>query len=86
MPSGRSLWIDGKTLIHPNQIATCNNAFTPSDDVLKWAHAVIYAFDLPENQEKGALKVDGKMVERLHLDQARRVLAIHEGRKKARTP
>lgn len=83
---GAAFGFDGKTLIHPSQIATCNEAFTPSDDALKWAHAVIYAFNLPENRDKGALKVDGKMVERLHLDQARRALATHEGGEKALTP
>ena len=45
-------------------------------DRLDWARAVISAFDLPENANKGAISVEGKMVERLHLVEARRILAI----------
>ncbi|MEN9682949.1 MAG: hypothetical protein RLZZ427_700 [Pseudomonadota bacterium] len=67
---------DGKTLIHPDQIAPCNAVFTPSAGEVAWAQAVVAAFVLPENAGKGAIKVDGKMVELLHLDQAQRVLAM----------
>lgn len=69
---------DGKTLIHPDQIAPCNAVFTPGDDELAWASAVIAAFALPENAGKGAIRVDGRMVELLHLDQARHLVAIAE--------
>ncbi len=67
---------DGKTLIHPDQIAPCNTVFSPSEEELRWAGAVIDAFTLDENQGKGAIKVEGKMVELLHLEQARRLVAV----------
>ena len=69
---------DGKTLIHPDQVAPCNAIFSPSADELAWAHAVIAAFALPENAGKGAIRVEGKMAELLHLDQARQLVAIAE--------
>jgi citrate lyase subunit beta/citryl-CoA lyase len=67
---------DGKTLIHPDQIATCNEVFSPGEEELRQAHAVIQAFALPENAGKGVIRVDGRMVERLHLEQAKRLVAI----------
>ncbi|MET0239182.1 MAG: CoA ester lyase [Sphingobium sp.] len=69
---------DGKTLIHPDQIAPCNEVFSPSAEELRWAQAVIEAFTLPENAGKGAIKVEGKMTELLHLDQAKRLVAVAE--------
>jgi citrate lyase subunit beta/citryl-CoA lyase len=66
---------DGKTLIHPRQIAPCNAAFLPSAEAVAWARRIITAFDAPENAAKGAIRVDGRMVERLHLHQAHRTLA-----------
>jgi citrate lyase subunit beta/citryl-CoA lyase len=73
---GRLFGFDGKTLIHPDQIAPCNAVFSPSADELSWAHAVIAAFTLPENAGKGAIRVDGKMAELLHLDEANRFIAM----------
>ena len=73
---GLEFGFDGKTLIHPDQIAPCNAVFSPDAAEIAWAEAVEAAFALPENAGKGAIKVDGKMVELLHLDQARRVLAV----------
>lgn len=73
---GLEFGFDGKTLIHPDQIAPCNTVFSPDAQEIAWAQAVVAAFDLPENAGKGAIKVDGKMVELLHLDQARRTLAV----------
>jgi citrate lyase subunit beta/citryl-CoA lyase len=73
---GRDMGFDGKTLIHPNQIAPCNTVFTPSDDEVKWARTMIAAFNLPENKSKGVVSIDGKMVERLHADMAKRTVAI----------
>ena len=72
---GLEFGFDGKTLIHPDQIAPCNAVFSPDAAEIAWAEAVEAAFALPENAGKGAIKVDGRMVELLHLDQARRVLA-----------
>jgi len=73
---GRDLGMDGKTLIHPNQLAVCNAVFAPDSAEVEWARKVIGVFDLPENAAKGALQLEGKMVERLHADMARRVLVI----------
>ena len=73
---GLEFGFDGKTLIHPAQVDPCNAVFSPGEAELAWASAVVAAFDLPENHGKGAIKVDGKMVELLHLEQARRVLAV----------
>jgi len=67
---------DGKTLIHPDQIAPCNAVFSPAPDELDWAHKVIAAFALPESAGKGVIQVEGKMAELLHLDQARRLVGI----------
>jgi len=73
---GRSLGLDGKTLIHPAQIGPCNDIFSPSKDEIEWSQAVIAAFERPENATKGVITVDGRMVERLHLAMARRTVAI----------
>ena len=72
----RDLGFDGKTLIHPQQIAPCNEAFSPSAEEVAWARKIIAAFDLPENANKGVISVDGRMVERLHADMGRRTVAI----------
>jgi len=73
---GVELGFDGKTLIHPNQIEPCNKAFSPSADDVAWARKMIAAFDLPDNKGKGVLSIDGRMVERLHAEMARRTVAI----------
>jgi citrate lyase subunit beta / citryl-CoA lyase len=72
----REMGFDGKTLIHPNQIAPCNAAFSPSAEEVAQAKKIIAAFDLPENRNKGVVQLDGRMVERLHADMARRTVAI----------
>ena len=74
----RDLGFDGKTLIHPRQIAPCNAAFSPSDDEVAWARKIIAAFDQPDHADKGVIQIDGRMVERLHADMARRTVAISE--------
>lgn len=73
---GLAWGFDGKTLIHPAQVAPANAVFTPSDEEVRWAHAVVAAFDAPDAADKGAIRVEGKMVERLHLEEAQRALAI----------
>jgi citrate lyase subunit beta/citryl-CoA lyase len=70
----RDLGFDGKTLIHPDQIAVANRAFSPTAAEVEWAGAVAAAFR--EAPDAGVLKVDGAMVERLHLREAERVLAL----------
>jgi citrate lyase subunit beta/citryl-CoA lyase len=72
----RDLGFDGKTLIHPNQIEACNAAFSPSADEVAQARRMIAAFDLPENKDKGVVQIDGRMVERMHAEMARRTVAI----------
>jgi citrate lyase subunit beta / citryl-CoA lyase len=72
----RDLGFDGKTLIHPNQIEACNAAFSPSAEEVAQANKIIAAFDLPENHGKGVIQLDGRMIERLHADMARRTVAI----------
>ncbi len=73
---GRDLGMDGKTLIHPNQIEPCNRAFSPDEAEIAQARKFIAAFNLPENADKGAIMLDGRMVERMHADIARRTVAI----------
>jgi len=74
----RDLGFDGKTLIHPNQIEPCNAAFSPAADEVAQARKMIAAFDLPENKNKGVVQIDGRMVERMHAEMARRTVAIAE--------
>ncbi|HXZ18164.1 MAG TPA: CoA ester lyase [Roseiarcus sp.] len=73
---GRDMGLDGKTLIHPGQIDICNAVFAPTAAEVENARAIIGAFALPENHGKGAIQLNGKMVELLHADMARRTLAI----------
>ena len=73
---GRDLGFDGKTLIHPDQIAAANQAFSPDPEEVAWAQIVAAAFKTAESAGKGVLRVEGRMVERLHLEQALRLLEI----------
>jgi len=75
---GLEFGFDGKTLIHPSQIETANSVFAPSGEEVARAHAVIEAFALPENAGKGVIKVDGRMTELLHLDEAKRLVMVSE--------
>src|ERR1700691_1897134 len=72
----RDLGFDGKTLIHPRQIEPCNEAFSPTPEEVETARKMIAAFDLPENENKGVIQIDGRMVERLHADMAQQTVAI----------
>jgi citrate lyase subunit beta/citryl-CoA lyase len=81
---GRDMGFDGKTLIHPSQIEACNAVFSPSAEESAQAHKIIAAFDRPENAGKGVVQIDGRMVERMHADIARRTVAIVEAIGKAR--
>ena len=73
---GADLGFDGKSLIHPSHLAAANLAFAPDASEVAWARTVAAAFDSPENAGKGVLKVEGKMVERLHLAQAQRLIGL----------
>jgi citrate lyase subunit beta/citryl-CoA lyase len=72
----RDLGFDGKTLIHPGQIEACNAIFTPPSDQVAYARKIIAAFERPENVSRGAIQLDGQMVERLHAEMAKRTIAI----------
>jgi citrate lyase subunit beta/citryl-CoA lyase len=72
----RAFGFDGKTLIHPSQVEACNAVFAPSADDVEAARKVIAAFELPENKGKGAIKLDGRMVELLHAEIARGTVAM----------
>ena len=72
----RDLGFDGKTLIHPGQIEACNAIFTPPAEEVAQARKIIAAFERPENASRGAIQLDGQMVERLHAEMARRTIAI----------
>ena len=64
---------DGKTLIHPAQIAPAREAFSPSAEEVAQAQAIVDAF--AADPTKGVIQIDGRMVERLHLAQAEKLLA-----------
>ena len=70
-----AMGFDGKTLIHPAQIDAANTAFSPALEAVAEARAIRDAFALAENAHKGVIALDGKMVERLHLAQAEKLLA-----------
>jgi len=72
----KSFGFDGKTLIHPSQVEPCNAVFAPSRDEVEAARKLIAAFELPENKGKGAIKLDGRMVELLHAEIARGTVAM----------
>lgn len=74
---GRLYGFDGKSLIHPSQIAAANAAFSPSEAEVARARDIVEAFAAPEAEGRGAIRVGGAMVERLHLDQAEALLARH---------
>lgn len=73
---GRKLGFDGKTLIHPDQVAMANEVFAPPAAEVAWARKIVAAFDQPDNHGKGVITVDGRMVELLHAEMARRTIAI----------
>jgi citrate lyase subunit beta/citryl-CoA lyase len=75
---GRALGFDGKTLIHPEQVADANRVFAPTAADLAFARQIIAAFERPENKGKGVITVEGRMVELLHAKMAQRTVAIAE--------
>lgn len=72
---GRLYGFDGKSLIHPSQIEAANAAFGPTATEIGWAQKVVAAFAAPDAQGLGAIRVEGEMVERLHLAMAQGLLA-----------
>ena len=75
---GRDLGFDGKTLIHPSQVDPCNATFAPTAEAVERAGRIIAAFEEAEADGRGVVTVDGRMVENLHVEQARRTLAISQ--------
>ena len=75
---GRTLGMDGKTVIHPTQIAVANEVFGPGAEEVAAAEKIVAVFERPENAGKGAISLDGRMVELLHRDMARRTLALRD--------
>ena len=75
---GVRLGFDGKTLIHPSQVAPCNAAWAPDASEIEHARRVIAAFEEAAAQGKGVATVDGRMIENLHVENARRALALAE--------
>lgn len=72
---GQQMGFDGKTLIHPSQVEPCNEVFAPTADAVEAAQEIIDAFEAAEREGKGVVTVNGRMIENLHVDQARRTLA-----------
>ena len=83
---GRALGFDGKTLINPDQVAVANEVFAPPQAEIAWARKIIAAFDQPESKGKGVITVEGRMVELMHAEMARRTVAIAEAIESMRTP
>jgi citrate lyase subunit beta/citryl-CoA lyase len=75
---GRQLGFDGKTLIHPTQVEPCNRVFAPSPTEVEQAREIIEAFQAAEAAGKGVVSVNGRMIENLHVENARRALALDE--------
>ena len=73
---GRMLGMDGKSLIHPAQIEIANRVFAPDEAEVAWARKILAAFEQPDNAGKGVISLDGKMVELLHAEMAKRTVAI----------
>ena len=75
---GMQMGFDGKTLIHPDQVAVANDVWAASEAEVEHAHRVIAAFDEALAAGKGVVQLDGRMIENLHVDNARRAIAIAE--------
>ena len=75
---GRQLGFDGKTLIHPSQIATANEVFAPSDDEIERAQHIMTAWNEALARGDGLCVLNGKLVENLHAEEALRTIALHE--------
>lgn len=74
----RQLGFDGRTLIHPSQLEPCNRIFSPAEEDVERSRKIIAAFEEATSQGRGVVTVDGRMIENLHVEEARRVLALAE--------
>ncbi|MGX1761063.1 HpcH/HpaI aldolase/citrate lyase family protein [Streptomyces lydicus] len=75
---GRQFGFDGKTLIHPSQVEPCNRVFAPSAEQIARSRKIIDAFDEATREGRGVVTVDGRLIENLHVEDARRILALAE--------
>lgn len=75
---GLELGFDGKTLIHPSQVAPCNEVFSPTEAQLEMAAKIVAGFEQAQAEGKGVVTVDGRMIENLHVEQAKKQLAMAE--------
>jgi citrate lyase subunit beta/citryl-CoA lyase len=75
---GRDLGFDGKTLVHPSQIEAANRAFAPTPEEVARAIRIVEAHREAEARGRGVTVVDGRLVEALHVEAARRLLALDE--------
>jgi citrate lyase subunit beta/citryl-CoA lyase len=73
---GRQFGFDGKTLVHPGQLEPCNRVFAPSEEDIERSRRIIEAFDEATREGRGVVTVDGRMIENLHVENARRVLSL----------
>jgi citrate lyase subunit beta / citryl-CoA lyase len=73
---GKSMGFDGKTLVHPSQVAPANEVWAPSEDEIEFSRRVIAAFEEAEASGRGVITVDGRMIENLHVENAKRILAV----------
>ena len=73
---GRVIGFDGKTLVHPGQVEPANDVWAPTEEDVEFSRRVIVAFETAEAEGQGVITVDGRMIENLHVDNARRVLAV----------
>jgi citrate lyase subunit beta / citryl-CoA lyase len=73
---GRQMGFDGKTLIHPSQLEPCNRVYAPAPEDVERSQRIIEAFEQAEAEGRGVVTVDGRMIENLHVEQARRILAL----------
>jgi citrate lyase subunit beta/citryl-CoA lyase len=80
---GRQYGFDGKTLIHPGQLEACNRLFAPSEEEIERSRRIIEAFTQAQVEGRGVVTVDGRMIENLHVDNAKRILALAEAIGKA---
>jgi citrate lyase subunit beta/citryl-CoA lyase len=75
---GAELGFDGKTLIHPKQVETCNRVFTPKAEDVEWSRKIIAAHAAAAARGEGVAVVDGKLIENLHVESAKRLVEMAE--------
>ncbi|MFP5488459.1 MAG: aldolase/citrate lyase family protein, partial [Acidimicrobiia bacterium] len=73
---GKAMGFDGKTLVHPSQVGPANEVWAPSENEIDFSRRVIAAFEEAEAEGRGVITVDGRMIENLHVENAKRILAV----------